>query len=40
LKSYRNLQANLGYVFSERGSNLAGFDYTNNLFRIGLVGKL
>jgi hypothetical protein len=36
----RNLQANFGYVFSRRDSNLTGFDYTNNLFRIGIVGKL
>lgn len=36
----RNLEANLGYVFSKRDSNVAGFDYVNNLFRLGLVGKL
>ena len=36
----RNLQANIGYVFSRRESNIAGFDYSNNIFRVGLTGKL
>jgi hypothetical protein len=36
----RNLQANIGYVFSRRDSNIAGFDYTNNVFRVGIAGKL
>ena len=36
----RNLQFNLGYVFSERDSNAAGSDFANNTFRFGIVGKL
>ena len=36
----RNLQLNLGYVFSRRDSNLPGASFSNNTLRAGVVGKL
>jgi hypothetical protein len=36
----RNMQFNLGYVFSRRTSNAGVLQYDNNVFRIGIVGKL
>jgi hypothetical protein len=36
----RNLQLNLGYVFSRRDTNQTGLDYDNSTVRIGAVGKL
>ena len=36
----RNLQFNVGYLYSKRNSNEAGLDYTNHTLRIALIGKL
>jgi hypothetical protein len=36
----RNMQVNLGYIYTHRDANGPGLDYSANIFRLGVTGKV
>ena len=36
----RNIEFDLGYTYTRRDTNVAGLGYPNNIFRLGIIGRI